>query len=83
LTIKSKQSARENVVLTKMVGRILAEPLHAPLDLPPFRQSAMDGYAINYLTDQKHYTIKGELAAGSSETFELKAGEAVRIFTGA
>ncbi|MCC7455282.1 MAG: molybdopterin molybdotransferase MoeA [Crocinitomix sp.] len=78
-----KLSARENVVLTEMVGRILAEPLYAPLDLPPFRQSAMDGYAINYLPDQKHYTIKGEIAAGSSDTFELKPGEAVRIFTGA
>jgi molybdopterin molybdotransferase len=78
-----KQSQTEKVQLTKMVGRILAEPIHAPLDLPPFRQSAMDGYAINYQTEQKTYIIKGELAAGSSETFELKAGEAVRIFTGA
>jgi molybdopterin molybdotransferase len=56
-----KQSQTEKVQLTKMVGRILAEPIHAPLDLPPFRQSAMDGYAINYLTDQKTIQLKENL----------------------
>lgn len=78
-----KKSQTEHVTLHKMVGRILAEPIHAPLDLPPFRQSAMDGYAINYQTGQKSYLIKGELPAGSPESFDLKQGESVRIFTGA
>jgi molybdopterin molybdotransferase len=78
-----RQSQSEEVMLTKMVGRILAEPIYAPLDLPPFSQSAMDGYAINYSADHTSYKVKGELAAGSSETFTLNSGEAVRIFTGA
>lgn len=78
-----KQSQTEKVQLAKMVGRVLAEQIHAAVDLPPFRQSAMDGYAIHYLTDQKNYTIKGELPAARSDTFELKPGEAIRIFTGA
>lgn len=78
-----KQGETEKMKLAKMVGRILAESIYAPLDLPPFRQAAMDGYAVNYQADKKNYTIKGELAAGSSDTFELKPGDAVRIFTGA
>ena len=50
--------------------------------MPPFRQSAMDGYAICSGTFSS-YTIIGEVKAGDSINPELKPGEAVRIFTGA
>jgi len=73
----------ENIDLNRMVGRILALPVYAPLDLPPFRQSAMDGFAINFKDGLQTYFVKGEVAAGSSATFELQQGEAIRIFTGA
>lgn len=63
--------------------RILAEEVIANIDLPPFRQSAMDGYAIHFDPDTDIYTIDGEIPAGSDNTFELKPGHCVRIFTGA
>lgn len=62
-------------------GLILAEDVFSTVNLPEFRQSSMDGYAINGVSD--NYQIIGEVPAGSSNTFEIKSGEAVRIFTGA
>ena len=50
--------------------------------MPPFRQSAMDGYALN-LHEKDRYEIIGEVKAGSDYEPELKPGQAVRIFTGA
>ena len=62
-------------------GLILADEVFSTVNLPEFRQSSMDGYAINGIAD--NYQIIGEVPAGSSNTFEIKSGEAVRIFTGA
>lgn len=61
---------------------VLAEDLLSPIHMPPFRQSAMDGYAVNF---EGNYDFKliGEVKAGDSQSYELKPGEAVRIFTGA
>ncbi|TVZ59515.1 molybdopterin molybdotransferase [Flavobacteriaceae bacterium MAR_2010_105] len=61
---------------------VLFEDVKSPIDMPPFRQSAMDGYAIN-LSDTDTYTIIGEVKAGDGHHPTLKKGEAVRIFTGA
>ncbi len=68
--------------LTQTKGMVMAQDVLAPIDLPPFDQSAMDGYAIN-IHSEKEYAIIGEVAAGDGKEFLLKAGEAVRIFTGA
>ena len=38
----------ELISLDKAIGHVLAQDLYAPISLPPFRQSAMDGYALNY-----------------------------------
>jgi len=64
-------------------GRVLSEKVIAPADLPSFRQSSMDGFALCYQEGIRQYSVVGEVAAGSSETFDLNPGEAVRIFTGA
>jgi molybdopterin molybdotransferase len=64
-------------------GRVLAEAVPGPADLPSFRQSSMDGYALCYKTDASSYEVIGEVAAGSSEHYALSPGQAVRIFTGA
>ncbi|RIA09920.1 molybdopterin molybdochelatase [Flavobacteriaceae bacterium MAR_2010_72] len=61
---------------------VLFEDVKSPIDMPPFRQSAMDGYAIN-LSETDTYTIIGEVKAGDGHHPTLKKGEAVRIFTGA
>ncbi len=66
----------------KAGGYLLFNDVHSPINMPPFRQSAMDGYALN-LHDDLSYTLLGEVKAGDGDTFVLKKGEAVRIFTGA
>lgn len=65
---------------------VLADDVYAPLDLPPFHQSAMDGYAFRHADlAAVNYRLKvaGEVPAGAMSQFRLKEGEAVRIFTGA
>ena len=78
-TSRSKSVRRP--VDASLNGLILADEVFSTVNLPEFRQSSMDGYAINGIAD--NYQIIGEVPAGSSNTFEIKSGEAVRIFTGA
>jgi molybdopterin molybdotransferase len=66
----------------KAGGYELFEDVLSPIDMPPFRQSAMDGYALN-LHDDLSYQLIGEVKAGDAHQIELKQGEAIRIFTGA
>jgi molybdopterin molybdotransferase len=61
---------------------IVAQSLMSPINMPPFRQSAMDGYAL-CLHDALVYEIVGEIKAGDSHTVELLPGQSVKIFTGA
>ena len=74
----------ERVSLQEACGRTLAESLHATRDQPPFRASAMDGYAVR-CADLALGRLKvvGEAAAGSGYLRPLERGETVRIFTGA
>jgi len=71
--------------LRECVGRVLARPVRAKRDQPPFAASAMDGYALqsaDYKID-RCLSVIGESAAGARFDGTLNAGEAVRIFTGA
>ncbi|MES2575783.1 MAG: gephyrin-like molybdotransferase Glp [Bacteroidota bacterium] len=61
---------------------VLAEDLFSPINMPPFRQSAMDGYALG-LFEGLDYEIIGEIKAGDSHLVELLPGQALKIFTGA
>lgn len=72
----------QSVHLNEALGAVLADTIYAPIPLPSFRQSAMDGYAIRY-HDKKTYKVVGEIKAGDPFEFELNPGEALRIFTGA
>tara|TARA_R110002020_G_scaffold387546_1_gene598198 strand:+ start:1822 stop:2997 length:1176 start_codon:yes stop_codon:yes gene_type:complete len=63
-------------------GSILASAVQSPINMPPFRQSAMDGYAIQ-LNGTPEYNVINESKAGDSGNWSLKSAEAVRIFTGA
>ena len=72
----------ENLPVSECLGRILAKPIVAPINLPSFRQSVMDGYAL-CLSDSNQYQVIGEIKAGDSPTHTLKPGKCVRIFTGA
>ena len=66
---------------TNALGLVLAEDVSSPINMPPFRQSAMDGYALN-IHHGSSYTIIDEVKAGDGHHPILKVGDAVRIFTG-
>jgi molybdopterin molybdotransferase len=61
---------------------LLFKDIYSPINMPPFRQSAMDGYAL-CLQHNLTYKLVGEVKAGDTHQPILKKGEAVRIFTGA
>lgn len=71
--------------ISETIGLTLAEDVYAPIDIPGFDQSAMDGYALSIHTRdlQKTYVISGELAAGDHPEGETNPNYAIRIFTGA
>ncbi|MFK7877415.1 MAG: gephyrin-like molybdotransferase Glp [Paracoccaceae bacterium] len=75
----------ESVLLRHAAGRFLAEPVQAQRTQPPFAASSMDGYAIKSVEAQQHAQFKviGEAAAGHGFKGIVRAGQAVRIFTGA
>lgn len=75
----------ETVPLLQALGRAVAEAVIAPLDLPRFDNSAMDGYALRAADSGEGVKLRvtGYLAAGSLERPPVEAGCAVRIMTGA
>jgi molybdopterin molybdotransferase len=80
----------ERVALDEALGRVLAVPLVSRRTLPPFDNSAMDGYAVRAVdtrtaTAERPVTlpVAGEARAGSMPTRALKPGQAMRIMTGA
>jgi molybdopterin molybdotransferase len=78
----------ETVALADADGRVLAEDLVATLQLPPFTNSAVDGYAVRGedlpIGAARMFRVSGRIQAGSAAAGPPVArGEAVRIFTGA
>lgn len=77
----------EIISLIEAEGRILAETLAAPIDLPGFDNSAVDGYAVRFddlaPTAETILAVAGRVAAGHVPGATDAAGKAVRIFTGA
>jgi molybdopterin molybdotransferase len=81
----AKRLDPERVPIERAAGRVLAEPVSALVDLPPFPSSAMDGYAVRSAdtTDSPvRLPLAGHIAAGSPATRPLAAGEAMAISTG-
>ncbi|MCC1492545.1 gephyrin-like molybdotransferase Glp [Cognatishimia sp. F0-27] len=79
----AKPLGTERVSLLDGAGRVLAEPVVAERDQPPFPASAMDGYAVAEARPGDRLTVIGESAAGARFDGAVGAGQAVRIFTGA
>jgi molybdopterin molybdotransferase len=83
----SRVTADETVPLVGSLGRILAEDLVAPQDVPPHDNSAVDGYAVHFddldPDADTRLPIQGRAAAGHPLEGPAKRGTAVRIFTGA
>jgi len=77
----------ETVDLRHADGRILAQDVSAPLPLPPFTNSAVDGYAVRSRDLARDaplaFPVEGRNQAGAAATQAITPGRAVRIFTGA
>lgn len=77
----------ESVALADADGRTLTADLVAPLPLPPYTNSAVDGYALASgdlpATTERAFPVAGRVQAGASAGGEIARGHAVRIFTGA
>jgi molybdopterin molybdotransferase len=72
----------ERVPLDAAAGRVLAEPVAAAVDLPPFPSSAMDGFAVRAADVPGTLPVVGRIAAGRPAERRLGAGEAMAIATG-
>lgn len=72
---------KEETDIFDSLNRILAEDIISDVDLPPFDNSAMDGYAIKF-SDRNNWNIIGEITAGNYSSLDLKIDEAVLITTG-
>jgi len=79
----------EKVPLFKSLDRILAEDIVSDVDLPDFRRSTMDGFAIQGAStfgasdgNPAYLTIKGAVAMGDSPDYIIGPGEAAKISTG-
>jgi molybdopterin molybdotransferase len=74
----------ECLPLAQALGRVLAEPVRSRVDVPPWDNSAMDGYAVNLkdLAEEASLRVTQRIPAGSAGS-GLQPGTAARIFTGA
>jgi molybdopterin molybdotransferase len=80
----------EEAALASALGRVLAQPIRSAIDLPPWDNSSMDGFAVHAAdvagaTPGKPVRLRvvGEIRAGGSPAVDVPAGCAVRIATGA
>lgn len=66
-------------------GYYTAVSINAPIDSPPFAQSAMDGYAFKYsdLLHSNKFELQGIIQAGETKSFTIEPQKCFRIFTGA
>jgi molybdopterin molybdotransferase len=74
--------AAEDVLLAEALGRVLAEDVESPIDVPPFDSSAMDGYAVVAGPEAEHEVVD-ESRAGRPAEATVEPGKAIRISTGA
>lgn len=84
-----KTVGQEEIPLEEAYGRVLAHPVVAPLDFPPFPRSTMDGYALKAedtfgasLSSPIPFKVVGEVEMGKAPTFVLGEGEAAYVPTG-
>ena len=80
----------EKIALEHTYGRILAEPIIAKHDVPPFNRSPYDGFAVRAADtngasgdNRIAFNVIGEIGAGHVATQKIGEGEAYRIMTGA
>ncbi len=73
----------QKVALEESLNRVLANNIYAKRDLPPFDNSAMDGYAFKYKDINEALNEVGTILAGDKREYTLKDKECLKIMTGA
>jgi molybdopterin molybdotransferase len=80
---------RETVPLREARGRVALDPVPAPIDLPPFSNSSMDGYAVRFVDvaaaqpcSPVRLRLTGRIPAGEAEAGKVNPGSCLRVFTG-
>lgn len=75
----------EHLTLRGSLGRVIAQDVYSPKDLPDFKSSAMDGFAVLFadLVESRSLQLIGASYAGRPFLGACKTGECVRIMTGA
>ena len=78
-------TTQELVSLQECWGRVLADDIRSPLNMPPFDNSAMDGYGViaSDLDEIEQLTVVGSSFAGAPYNGIVNKGECIRIMTGA
>ncbi len=79
---KDLQASLECIELPDASDRILSEDVYSDLNLPPFDNSAMDGYAVKFNESIRSWKIIGEISAGNFSDHSLNDNTAVSIMTG-
>jgi molybdopterin molybdotransferase len=83
----TERTPPEVIPLAHARGRVLADPVRAPFDVPPTDNSAVDGYAVASAdiptAGQRELTVVADLPAGAVYGGVLGRGQAIRIMTGA
>jgi molybdopterin molybdotransferase len=81
---RARLTTGETVPIAEASGRVLVEPkLTATVDVPPFANSAMDGFALHAADTPGELRLVGEVSAGAGDLPTVEPGAAVRIMTGA
>jgi molybdopterin molybdotransferase len=84
--LKAGDRASEEVLLLQAAGRVLAEPVVADRDFPPFPRATRDGFAVradDLANGKTLLRVVGQVRAGDSYDLPVASGEAVEIMTGA
>src|SRR6476661_285996 len=84
--LQSGEVQSEEVLLLQALGRVLAEPIVADRDFPPFPRATRDGFALRAQDLQSGTTtlrVVGQVRAGDTYDLPVASGEAVEIMTGA
>lgn len=84
LSLVNTVSEIEACKIENAYGRVLAEDIISPVNVPQYKNSAMDGYAIRSDdVDRDSYQVVAEVMAGHAYDQSLQVGQAVKIMTGA
>ncbi|ENM5741792.1 bifunctional molybdopterin-guanine dinucleotide biosynthesis adaptor protein MobB/molybdopterin molybdotransferase MoeA [Vibrio metoecus] len=84
LSLISPLAETESVAIQECYQRVLARKVHSPINVPAYRNSAMDGYALRSDDlERDSYRVVAEVLAGSHYAKTVELGEVVKIMTGA